>query len=128
MEKLGRFAICSLLSATLLHTACASNEKANPAATQEAVVTGYFAVNDGHVVRYPDPLPNKIQYQVDWHDSGLSVPANKRYVGWDFNKDGRPDMLEVKNGDGSGQIYYFDFDNDGHVDVVREPAAPTPPR
>jgi hypothetical protein len=47
------------------------------------------------------------------------------YRGWDFDRDGQFDMLEVLSQDGDQVSWAYDFDGDALIDVV-ELSGPSP--
>ena len=69
-------------------------------------------------VTAPDPLPTRTDYQVTWiYRDGYQ----ESYVGiraWDFNDDGRYEMVEELNATGGLVRRRFDFDGDGEEDTL----------
>jgi len=65
-----------------------------------------------------DPLPNLQPVYV--MKSQVSELTRKRigYKGWDFDKDGQLDMLQVLNLKGRQVATAFDFNGDGEIDMV----------
>ena len=67
-------------------------------------------VKQGEVVRFPAPLPDYYPF--------ISEGPSKRLIarGWDMNKDGRLDQIEVLGLEGQVILRLFDFDADGEID------------
>lgn len=79
-----------------------------------------FELEEGGIENYAEPLPNKQNIHVTWHYSDGTSKRVLAYRGWDFNKDGRIDMLEVLALDGTPEAIAFDFDGDGVIDMLKK--------
>lgn len=74
----------------------------------------------GELQENTDPLPNYIPYYLDsFVDSKLSE-SQLRYRAWDFNKDGRIDMLETLDKSGNVEMKVYDLDFDGTIDEIKK--------
>ena len=70
-------------------------------------------------LRHLKPLPDKFPITVVIH---FADGSQKDYVaanGWDFNSDGRIDMMQIRDKDGDDTAYVFDFDGDSKPDFVK---------
>lgn len=88
----------------------------------EPVSRIHYTLENGETVNHPKPLPNEIPVYIKWHMSDGSVEKLLGFRGWDFNRDGKFEMLEILNEDGSIQSYSYDFDGDGNIDAVADAA------
>lgn len=77
----------------------------------------HYTLRLGEPVINQNPLPTYTPIMVDWHYKNGAIKSNIGFKGWDFNKDGRLDMVEVVGNDGSIEKYVFDFDFDGEIDM-----------
>lgn len=64
-------------------------------------------------------LPCENVYSLEEVDAELKTTTTFQVLTWDINRDGRVDMLEVRDQDGTPLAQYFDFDFDGIVDEKR---------
>lgn len=78
----------------------------------------YYTLQPGDKKVNPAPLPAETPIAVDWHHSDGSSRTIKGFRGFDFDGDGRFEMVEVLKSDGSIQSYVYDFDSDGRVDQI----------
>lgn len=65
----------------------------------------------GEKVSYPDPLPD--YYPIIRE----KAPAELIAKGWDMDKDGRLDKVDVLGLEGEIIEQFFDFDRDGQIDL-----------
>ena len=80
----------------------------------------HYTLKVGEKINHGAPLPSQSQIMVTWHMSDGTTNKVHGFNGWDFNKDGRYDMVEVLDEKGKVQNLVFDFDGDGVVDAVKE--------
>jgi len=103
-----------MLSACL--GACASPGGENRSAGDSVVPTN-VKVERRETSKNISPLPlvtavTMRQFYSDGHHED-----RKAYVEYDFNRDGRVDMLEVLDAQGKPVTYVYDFDFDGIIDA-----------
>lgn len=79
----------------------------------------YYVLRPGDTVPAPRPLPNRTDILVEWHYDDNSETSNLGFRGWDFDRDGQFDMVEVFGADGAVQTRIFDFNGDGIIDDVK---------
>lgn len=65
------------------------------------------------------PWPSKSDIWAKSLDDADLIAMSKEYEAWDFNSDGRPDLVHRFNDRGHLVETAFDFDLDGDVDVIR---------
>jgi len=69
-------------------------------------------------VAHQSPLPHQTEIRVtSWYSDG-SRQTRTGLWGWDFNADGRFDMVEVLGRDGKRAAIVYDFNFDGRVDMT----------
>ncbi|MGE0172896.1 MAG: hypothetical protein AB7T49_08930 [Oligoflexales bacterium] len=75
----------------------------------------------GNTVNNPEPLPNMTEI---WLVQGADTEVSRTlaYRGWDYNHDGRIDMLEKTSSTGEVTDRFFDYDFDGKIDGEAESA------
>lgn len=83
----------------------------------------HYTLKRGTATQHPKPLPTEWPILVDHFQNGGEKVTTEGFRGWDFNGDGRFEMVDVLNADGSLQARLFDFDEDGRVDARREPGS-----
>lgn len=79
-----------------------------------------FELDQGALEANAEPLPDKQNIHAIWHYTDGKSQRVLAYRGWDFNKDGRIDMLEVLALDGTPEAMAFDFDGDGTIDMLKK--------
>ena len=89
------------------------------AAKQKIVDQGRYVVSADSVKRNPRPLPNLVSFNVRWKSDAGEIPTKKIYRGWDVDRDGQIDMLEVTDKNDMNPQYFFDFNGDGKIDMRR---------
>lgn len=82
----------------------------------------HYTLKQGQKTSNPRPLPDQTDIAVEWHYSNGATTTADGFRGWDLVGDGRYEMIEVLNEDGSTQSYVYDFDGDGRVDLVKDKA------
>lgn len=86
----------------------------------------YYVLRPGDLVPAPPPLPTRTDIFVEWHFDDTSTTLNLGFRGWDFDRNGLFEMVEVFDTQGEIQTRIFDFDGDGVIDETR-PARETAP-
>ena len=67
---------------------------------------------------HDQPFPSQTEIRVtSWYSDG-SRQTRTGLWGWDFNSDGRFDMVEVMGRDGNRAAVVYDFNFDGRVDMT----------
>jgi hypothetical protein len=79
----------------------------------------YYVLRPGNPVPTPSPLPTHTDIHVEWHFDDQSTSTALGYRGWDFDRNGRFDMVEVFDSQGQVQTRIFDFDGDGVIDETK---------
>lgn len=100
------FAICSLVCG------CQTTKKASEEAEKIQ-----FVIEKGAIEPNTGAIPQYIPVYVKTMKGQEVVDKKLGYRGWDFNKDGRIDMLEILDDKGLVSTTAFDFDLDGTVDL-----------
>ena len=109
---------CALwLIISILGASCASTEKT--LSPDGKPLPTHFTLESGPVEKKADPLPDYIPIFVQSYAGEKLISRHLGYKGWDFNKDGVIDMLEVLDTQGAVLRRAFDWDRDGTVDEVR---------
>jgi len=100
---------CSTLKATLT----SSKPKAGPA---------FYVLREGQRIEQRPPLPDRMDIGVNWTYSN-GDKTKESFRGWDFDRDGQFDMLEVVDQAGAPVSWSYDFDGDALIDVVELPGS-----
>ena len=100
-----------------LFTSCATTPP--PVEEQPIPVRVGFEVKSTSVIENPSPLQNQSEIEVTWNMSDGSVETQKSFRGWDFDHDGRFDMLEILTSDGKTKSWAMDFNSDGKIDILK---------
>jgi hypothetical protein len=87
----------------------------------------YYTLRAGTAVTNTSPLPSYTPIFVDWHFDRGPVETRLGFKAWDFNSDGRFDMVESLSDSGVSEAS-FDFDFDGRIDFRKEYHQPKFPR
>ncbi len=66
-----------------------------------------------------DPLPNLQPVYITNNLPSETAEPQLGYRGWDFDKNGRIDMLEIIDLNGNQVSSVFDFNGDGKLDLMR---------
>lgn len=98
---------------------CVTGEPEGP----EGAVRTHYTLKEGQKTKYPKPLPDRTDIEVQWHYSNGATTNSDGFRGWDLDGDDRYEMVEVLNEDGTTQSYVYDFDGDGSVDLVKDVVA-----
>jgi hypothetical protein len=121
---LGSFQIKSALSSALwliiciLGASCASTEK-KTLGLDEKLLPTHFTLESGPAEKKANPLPDYIPIYVRSYAGDQLLERQLGYRGWDFNKDGVIDMLEVLDAKGQVLRRAYDWNRDGQVDEVQ---------
>ncbi len=102
---------------SILGVACASTEKTQ--GPDGKLLPTHFTLESGAVEKKADPLPDYIPIFVNSYAGETLLERHLGYKGWDFNKDGVIDMLEVLDAKGQVLRRAYDWNRDGQVDEVR---------
>ncbi len=100
-----------LLIATLV-TRCVSMPESGP---RERT---HYVLHPSPWKHYAYPLPHYRSIFLEWHYSDGSVQRTLGFHGWDFNRDGRIDMVEEVNKNATVPLRAYDFDFDGNPDIL----------
>jgi hypothetical protein len=65
-------------------------------------------------------VPTGYPIHVDWYEGEQLMVSEPAFRGWDFNGDGRIEMLEQVDTATNNVKLFYDFDFDGRIDVVHE--------
>jgi hypothetical protein len=111
MERLrSLFQILILAGAALTKMGCTTTQKIVEDSAELLNLRGGTLVI-GEKVEYPAPLPD---YYPMFREK---APDNLIAKGWDMDKDGQLDKIDVLGLEGEVIETYFDFDRDGQVDL-----------
>jgi len=89
-------------------------------ADEDGLKDTHYTLKMGRQKRHPEPLPSETAILVERHDSKGGSRTNEGFRGWDFDGDGRFEMVEVLGEDGKVQAVVYDFDGDGTVDLKKD--------
>jgi hypothetical protein len=115
--NLGKHLIISTMAVALFSCVTQQQEAADEPISPTSIG---FEVSESPLESHADPLPDKQDIYTTWHYSDATSKRVLSYRGWDFNKDGRIDMLEVLALDGTPEAMAFDFDGDGKIDMLKK--------
>ena len=90
-----------------------------PVAAVAPVTETHFTLENGTFIKHPPPLPDEIPVSKVVHSSDGTKEALVGYRMWDFNHDGRADLIETLNGAGQTERFEYDFNFDGQIDYYR---------
>jgi hypothetical protein len=79
-------------------------------------VTPTYTLSSSKPVRHQKPLPIESTILVHWKLGEIEKTV-KGFRAWDFNHDGKFDMLETLSEEGQITGRAFDFDGDGRIDI-----------
>jgi hypothetical protein len=96
---------------------CASLPGKTTAAGEGVVPTEKRLVR-GDTLKNFSPLPSVTSIAVLQSFSDGHQERHPGFVEYDFNRDGRPDMLEILSPEGQPAAYAYDFDFDGKIDGI----------
>ncbi len=99
-----------LISLPLL--ACSTTETA-----QDSPVTKtHYVLTTGDSEVHHGLLPNETPVFIEWHYSNGDRKKHKGFTGWDFDGDGRFEMVDVLAEANDVDTTIFDFNGDGTID------------
>ncbi len=102
-----------LLGLVLFVFGCSTTEE-----KPEKEVKTHYTLKLGKTKEHGNPLPDETIILVDWHSKDGKVKTVDGFRGWDFNEDGRFEMIEVLDQHAKAHTYVYDFDGDGVIDKV----------
>jgi hypothetical protein len=79
----------------------------------------HYTLRRGPTVQHAAPLPAQTDVLVDWHYKNGDRKTQTGFRGWDMDGDGRFELLEVLDPDGTVQARVYDFDGDGRIDLKK---------
>ncbi len=100
---------------SILAVGCASTEKTEEP-SKEAPQPTHFVLDPAPVLKGDDPLPDLTAVYVKVYAVDRLVERRLAYKAWDFNKDGKADLLEYVDAEGHVIRRAYDFNSDGKVD------------
>ena len=126
MTRLNQLVILLRLTWTLLSVVgCeTATKKLEPKVPQRT----HYTMREGKATRYSEPLPTRTDFIVEWHYTSGRTEELTGFHAWDFIGQGRYSMVEVLGEDGSITHRLFDFDGDGHTDLVWDVTSNAPER
>ncbi len=86
----------------------------------KTVVPSFYTLKEGVKVNNEAPMPNKTEIMVNWTYSDGGKKTQEGFRGWDFDHDGRFEMLEVLDPSGKPTMWAYDFNADGVIDLVQK--------
>lgn len=114
MERMSRKSVvyfCAAFLIALLGQSCASTKAFVSKTVNIKRSEGALAVEMGEKVSFPAPLPD--YYPLKRRGGSEELIAK----GWDLNKDGRLDQIDVLGLEGQVIERLYDFDGDGQIDL-----------
>ena len=89
---------------------------------EEPVERTHFSLLKGDVEKYSSELPSYYPIWVVWYRGEVEVSRELGFRGWDFNDDGRIDLVEVMSKSEPAEVTAraYDFHFDGAIDVSEE--------
>lgn len=113
----------SKFAGLFLVVGCATTETAVPKEPHKT----HYTLSKGETTIHPGLLPRETPVNLEWHYSNGDKKAHRGFTGWDFDGDGRYEMVEVLAEDSSMTATVFDFDGDGKIDARIESNAMSKP-
>lgn len=91
-----------------------------PAAEAAKVVTmTHYKLRSGMTAPNPNPYPSFTPVFIQFYYSNGAMVEKLAFKKWDFDRDGRPEMVEVMSDEGKVYSTMMDFNGDGNVDVTK---------
>ena len=118
--------ILTPLILSILVVGCATTQKepdtsdSKETAVNEGELNSVYVVVQGKWEQGYPPMANKLPFYYQEWQEGEVKSVSEGYVGWDFNGDGRIDMVQSLNSQGKAIETAFDFDLDGRVDYIEK--------
>lgn len=117
--------LCLVLFGPL--AACQTAPTKSPKA--EVVEPARVSTEKGDPVVNTPPWPNLVTYWENTAQGQSLLSQNVKYRAWDFNYDGRTDMLQVFDDEGKKlRLEVYDFDGDGVIDATHDYEYLAPPK
>ena len=120
-------AIGAGLAGFLVVSGCVTGE-----ADDEGAMTGetHYTLHRGETKIHPAPLPSETPIMVERFKPGGGSVTSEGFRGWDFNGDGKFEMVDVLGPEGRVEARLYDFDADGTIDekTMTEALRRQPPR
>jgi hypothetical protein len=91
---------------------CSTTETAQ----NSPVTKTHYLLTTGNTEIHQGLLPNETPVFVEWHYSNGDRKKHKGFTGWDFDGDGRFEMVDVLAENSGVETTIFDFDGDGKID------------
>ena len=101
-----------LLLISVIVLGCSTTDSAKDA----PVTKTHYLLTTGDSEVHQGLLPNETPVFVEWHYSNGDRKKQKGFTGWDFDGDGRFEMVDVLAEDHGVDTTIFDFDGDGKID------------
>jgi len=98
---------------------CSTSEKPKLVESNDLKPT-HYTLRLGEVTENKNPLPRYTPILIDWHYKNGAVKSKLGYKGWDFNRDGRFDMVQILKEDSTVDYTVFDFDFNGTIDMTEK--------
>jgi len=94
------------------HFSCSTTEKTaeNP--------KSYYTLKLGEVIDHGTPLPKETRILIDWHSDSGRITTVDGFVGYDFDRDGKFEMIKVLGENGEAKSFVYDFDGNGNIDSI----------
>jgi hypothetical protein len=109
--------IVSIIAAIVI-SSCATAPVPAEAPRHNELSPALYTLKEGDKIQNILPLPDQTQILINWKEAeGLAKPT-EGFRGWDMDHDGRFDVLEVFDSTGKTDMWAYDFDGDGIIDVV----------
>lgn len=105
-----------LIAAAVFDFSILSCATTPPPSQVDPLTRTHCTLQIGEKIPNPTPLPEETKILVNWHLLNGSKVTSVGFRGWDFNRDGRYEMVDVLNEDGTLQARVYDFDGDGVID------------
>lgn len=109
-----------------LVSSCATSQKTDVTGDEKiAPGPAFYVLREGETIDHPLPLPHQTKILVDWTYSDGAKRSKVQFKGWDVNRDGRFDMVEVLDDAGKPVGWAYDFNGDSVVDAVEHASKPS---
>lgn len=76
----------------------------------------HYVLRRGETKHHPAPLPSETTIMVEKFKAEGGSTVSEGFRGWDFDGDGKFEMVDVLAANGHIQSRIYDFDGDGHID------------
>ena len=99
---------------------CVTPNNSNEIAQVKVVTPALYTLKEGDKIQNKLPLPNQTKILVKWTQRNGEKKTQEGFRGWDVDHDGRFDMLEALDPEGNPNMWAYDFDGDGVIDLVEK--------